>query len=188
MPLGVILVITDKNHISPNEKVNSILGGIVNITRSIPFIILMIAIIPFTRFIIGTSIGATATVVPLVICAIPFVARIVDTALKETDKGIIEAAKSMGASPWEIIIKVMIPETLPSLLLGASVVTITHIGYSATAGVVGGGGLGDIAIRYGYYRYQKDLMIITIVILVLIVQVIQSVGNFMSRKIDKKNK
>lgn len=188
LPLGVILVITDKNHILPNKKLNALLGGVINVTRSVPFIILLIAIIPFTRLIVGTTIGATASVVPLVIGAIPFVARMVETSLKDIDRGTIEAAQSMGASPWEIIRKVMIPETLPSLILGLSITTITLIGYSAMAGAVGGGGLGDIAIRYGYYRYQKDLMIFTIILLVVIVQFVQSTGNFLSRKIDKKNK
>lgn len=188
LPLGVILVVTDKKHILPNQKVNSTLGWIINITRSVPFIILLIAIIPFTRFVVGTTIGATASVVPLVVGAIPFVARMVETSLKEVDRGTIEAAQSMGASPWEIIGKVMIPETMPSLILGLSITTITLIGYSAMAGAVGGGGLGDIAIRYGYYRYQKDLMILTILLLILIVQVVQSTGNFLSHKIDKKNK
>lgn len=188
LPLGVILVITDRNHILPSPKLNAALGGIINVTRSVPFIILLIAIIPLTRLIVGTSIGATASVVPLVAGAIPFVARLVETALKDVDRGILEAAQSMGASPWEIIKKVMIPETLPSLILGLSITTITLIGYSAMAGAVGGGGLGDIAIRYGYYRYQKDLMILTIVLLVIIVQLVQSAGNFLSRKIDKKNK
>ena len=188
LPLGVVLVITDKRHILPNPKLNAALGGIINITRSVPFIILLIAIIPFTRFVVGTSIGATASVVPLVVGATPFVARLVETALKEADWGTVEAAQSMGASPWEIIRKVMIPETMPSLILGFSITTITLIGYSAMAGAVGGGGLGDIAIRYGYYRYQKDLMILTILLLVLIVQVVQSTGSFLSRKIDKKNK
>jgi D-methionine transport system permease protein len=188
LPLGVILVITDKNHILPNKKLNTLLGGVINVTRSVPFIILLIAIIPFTRLIVGTTIGATASVVPLVIGAIPFVARMVETSLKDIDRGTIEAAQSMGASPWEIIRKVMIPETLPSLILGVSITTITLIGYSAMAGAVGGGGLGDIAIRYGYYRYQKDLMILTIILLVVIVQLVQSTGNFLSRKIDKKNK
>jgi D-methionine transport system permease protein len=172
----------------PNPKLNSILGWIINVTRSVPFIILLIAIIPFTRFVVGTTIGPTASVVPLVVGAIPFVARMVETSLKEVDRGMIEAAQSIGASPREIIGKVMIPETMPSLILGLSITTITLVGYSAMAGAVGGGGLGDIAIRYGYYRYQKDLMILTILLLILIVQVIQSTGNFLSRKIDKKNK
>jgi D-methionine transport system permease protein len=188
MPLGIILVITDKKHILPNNRLNVALESIINITRSIPFIILLIAVIPFTRIIVGTSIGATASIVPLVIGAIPFVARMVETSLKEVDRGLIEAAQSIGASPWKIISSVMVPETLPSLILGVSITTITLIGYSAMAGVVGGGGLGDIAIRNGYYRYQKDLMILTIVLLVIIVQIVQSLGSFLSRKIDKKNK
>ncbi|HEX7055958.1 MAG TPA: methionine ABC transporter permease [Bacilli bacterium] len=188
LPLGVILVITDKNHITPRKKLNTVLGSVVNITRSVPFIILLIAIIPFTRMVAGTSIGPTASVVPLAIGAIPFVARMVEASLKEVDRGMIEAAQSMGASPWTIITKVMIPETVPSLILGLSITTITLIGYSAMAGVVGGGGLGDIAIRYGYYRYQKDLMLLTIVLLIVIVQLVQSAGDFLSRKIDKRHK
>lgn len=187
LPLGIILVITEKRHILPNVRLNAVLGWIINITRSVPFIILLIAVIPFTRFVVGTSIGATASVVPLVIGATPFVARIVETSLKEIDRGIIEAAESMGASPWEIITKVLIPETLPSLILGVSITTITLIGYSAMAGAVGGGGLGDIAIRYGYHRYETNLMFITILLLVIIVQFVQSTGNFLSKKIDKKN-
>lgn len=186
LPLGIILVITGKKHIMPNYRLNTIINGIINFTRSVPFIILLIAVIPFTRFVIGTSIGATASVVPLVLAATPFVARMVETSLKEVDWGIIEAAQSMGASPWEIILKVMVRETLPSLILGLSITTITLIGYSAMAGTVGGGGLGDIAIRYGYYRYEKGLMLITIILLVFIVQIVQSVGNFLSYKIDKK--
>lgn len=187
LPLGIILVITGENHITPNKKLNVILGGIINITRSVPFIILLIAIIPFTRLIVGSTIGATASVVPLVIGAIPFVARMVETSLKDMEWGVIEAAQAMGTSPWRIITKVMVPETLPSLILGLSITTITLIGYSAMAGAVGGGGLGDIAIRYGYYRYKKELMFLTIILLIVIVQVIQSTGNFLSRKIDKKN-
>lgn len=188
MPLGIILVITDKRHILPHDRLNALLGGIVNITRSIPFIILLIAVIPFTRIMVGTSIGPTASVVPLALAAIPFVARLVEASMKDLDRGLIEAALSMGASPWQVIGKVMIPETLPSLILGVSITTITLIGYSAMAGVVGGGGLGDIAVRYGYYRYQKDLMFLTIILLVVIVQIVQTAGNHLSRKIDKKNR
>ncbi|ATW28963.1 methionine ABC transporter permease [Candidatus Formimonas warabiya] len=188
LPLGVVSVVTETNGILPNSKLHSCLDKVINIGRSIPFIILLIAMIPLTRLIVGTSIGSTASVVPLVIAAVPFVARMVETALKEIDQGMIEAAQSMGASPWQIIKKVMIPETMPSLILGASITTITLIGYSAMAGVVGGGGLGDLAIRYGYYRYQKDIMFLTIVLLVVFVQVVQSLGNYLSRKMDKKNK
>ena len=187
LPLGVILVVTEKNHILPNIRLNAVLGWIINITRSVPFIILLIAVIPVTRLVVGTSIGPTASVVPLVIGATPFVARIVETSLKEVDRGIIEAAQSMGARPWEIITRVMVPETMPSLILGVSITTITLIGYSAMAGVVGGGGLGDIAIRYGYYRYESYYMFLTILLLVIIVQLVQSTGTFLSKKIDKRN-
>jgi D-methionine transport system permease protein len=188
MPLGIILVITDRQHILPRSRLNAVLGGIVNVMRSIPFIILLIAVIPFTRIVVGTSIGPTASVVPLAIGAIPFVARMVEASVKEVDWGVVEAALAMGASPWQLITKVLVPETMPSLILGMSITVITLIGYSAMAGVVGGGGLGDIAIRYGYYRYQEDLMFLTIVLLIIIVQLIQSAGNYLSRKIDKKNR
>jgi D-methionine transport system permease protein len=188
MPLGIILVVTDQRHILPHDRLNAILGALVNLTRSIPFIILLIAVIPFTRIVVGTSIGPTASVVPLAMAATPFVARLAETSMKEVDKGVIEAALAMGASPWQIVSRVMVPETLPSLILGVSITTITLIGYSAMAGVVGGGGLGDIAIRYGYYRYQKDLMFLTIILLVVIVQIIQTAGNYISGRIDKKNR
>lgn len=188
LPLGVISVVSEPAGILPNPKLHNVLDKIINITRSIPFIILLIALLPLTRLIVGTTIGPTASIVPLTIAAIPFVARLVETALKEIDYGIIEAAQSMGATPWQIIRKVMIPETLPSLIMGASITTITLIGYSAMAGVCGGGGLGDLAIRYGYYRYEDDVMILTIVLLVIIVQIIQSIGDYLSKRIDKKNK
>ncbi len=187
LPLGIAVVITEEHGILPSSKLNRTLDAIINFTRSIPFIILLIAVIPFTRWVVGTSIGATASIVPLVIGAIPFVARMVESSLKEIDKGIIEAALAMGASPMQIITKVMVPETLPSLILGASITTITLIGYSAMAGTVGGGGLGDLAIRYGYHRYQNDMMVLTIGLLIIIVQVVQSFGNFLARKIDKKS-
>lgn len=188
LPLGIAVVVTEENHILPGRRINFILSGIVNILRSVPFIILLIAIIPLTRLIVGTTIGVAASIVPLVIAAVPFVARLVETSLKEIDRGVIEAAQSIGASPWQIIYKVMLPETMPSLILGASITTITLIGYSAMAGAVGGGGLGDLAIRYGYYRYQKDIMFLTIALLILIVQIIQSLGNFISRRIDRRKK
>ena len=188
LPMGIVLVITEESHILPHGRLNAILGGIVNVTRSVPFIILLIAVIPLTRLIVGTSIGATASIVPLVIGAVPFVARMVETSMKDLDRGVIEAAQSMGASPWQIIFKVMVPETLPSIILGVSITTITLIGYSAMAGVVGGGGLGDIAIRYGYHRYQTDLMFLTIILLIIIVQAVQSAGNYLSKKNDKKNR
>jgi D-methionine transport system permease protein len=188
LPMGIAIVATEERHILPNRVVNVVLGWIVNIGRSIPFIILLIAIIPFTRLVVGTTIGSSASVVPLTVGAIPFVARMVETSMKEIDRGVIEAAQSMGTSPWHIITKVMVPETMPSLILGLSITTITLTGYSAMAGAVGGGGLGDIAIRYGYYRYQSDVMLITIILLVIIVQIVQSLGSGLSFRIDKKNR
>ncbi len=165
-----------------------ILGWIVNIGRSIPFIILMVALILFTKFVVGKSIGSTAAIVPLVIAAAPFIARLVETSLQELDEGVIEAAKAMGASNWQIVYKVMLPESIPSLVRGMTIALITLIGYSAMAGTVGGGGLGDLAIRYGYNRYQDDVMILTIILLVILVQLIQVVFNFIAKKIDKKNR
>jgi D-methionine transport system permease protein len=187
LPIGIFLVVTEDNHILPARNFNRVLGTIVNVARSVPFIILMIALIPFTRAVMGTAIGVRASVVPLVIGATPFVARLVEGSLKELNKGIIEAATSMGCSKFEIIYKVMIPESLPSLILGASLTTITLVGYSAMAGVLGGGGLGDIAIRYGFYRYETELMMVTIVLLVLIVQIIQVIGNRLSKRINRLN-
>jgi D-methionine transport system permease protein len=186
LPLGVALVVTDAKGLRPAPAFNRVLGSAVNIVRSVPFIILLIAAIPFTRLVVGTSIGSTASIVPLALGAIPFVARMVESSLKELDYGAIEAAQSMGASLRQIILGVLLPECLPSLILGGTIAVITLIGYSAMAGTVGGGGLGDIAIRYGYYRYQNDLMVLTILLLLLIVEAVQSVGNLLSRKADRK--
>lgn len=186
VPLGVILVITSRGHIMQNEAVNKGLGAIVNATRSIPFIILMVAIIPFTRLVAGTSIGTTAACVPLTLAAIPFLARLVETAIKEVNGGVIEAAQSMGATPLQIIWKVLLPEALPTLIDNITVLIVNLISYSAMAGAIGGGGLGDIAIRYGYQRFQGDVMLATIVILIVLVQVIQSLGDYLSRKVNKK--
>ena len=186
VPLGVILVITSRGHIMQNEAVNKALGAIVNATRSIPFIILMVAIIPFTRLVAGTSIGTTAACVPLTLAAIPFLARLVETAIKEVNGGVIEAAQSMGATPLQIIWKVLLPEALPTLIDNITVLIVNLISYSAMAGAIGGGGLGDIAIRYGYQRFQGDVMLATIVILIILVQVIQSLGDYLSRKVNKK--
>ena len=186
VPLGVILVITSRGHIMQNEAVNKVLGAIVNATRSIPFIILMVAIIPFTRLVAGTSIGTTAACVPLTLAAIPFLARLVETAIKEVNGGVIEAAQSMGATPLQIIWKVLLPEALPTLIDNITVLIVNLISYSAMAGAIGGGGLGDIAIRYGYQRFQGDVMLATIVILIALVQVIQSLGDYLSRKVNKK--
>ncbi|MGE4272977.1 MAG: methionine ABC transporter permease [Desulfitobacterium sp.] len=182
VPLGVILVISSPNHISPNPWVERILGTIINIFRSIPFIILLVLIIPFTRAIVGTYIGTTAAIVPLVISSAPFVARMVESSLKEVPYGVIEAALSMGSSPWQIIKKVLLPEAKGSLVLGVAITTISIIGYTAMAGAVGGGGLGAVAIQYGYNRFRTDIMLLTVVILVLIVQVIQSLGTMLARR------
>lgn len=186
LPLGVILVITSKGGICENLTINRILGVIVNILRSVPFLILLVAVIPITRFIVGTSIGSNATIVPLVIGASPFVARMVESSLREVDRGVVEASLSMGASPMDIITKVMIKESMPSLIVGMALSTTTILSYSALAGFVGGGGLGDIAIRYGYQRYQTDMMMITVVLLVVIVQIIQFIGDKVSVKIDRR--
>ncbi|HEX2926004.1 MAG TPA: methionine ABC transporter permease [Ruminiclostridium sp.] len=186
LPLGVLLVTSEENGIMPLPKLNKVLNLLVNLLRSVPFLILLIAVIPFTRFIIGTTIGSTATVVPLVIAAAPFIARLVESSIKEVDKGVIEAAVSMGCSPLQIIRKVMIPEAVPSLMVGAAIATTTILGYSAMAGIVGGGGLGDIAIRYGYYRYENGIMIVTVIILVVVVQILQEIGMKIARKLDKR--
>ena len=186
VPLGVILVITSRGHIMQNDAVNKVLGAIVNATRSIPFIILMVAIIPFTRLVAGTSIGTTAACVPLTLAAIPFLARLVETAIKEVNGGVIEAAQSMGATPLQIIWKVLLPEALPTLIDNITVLIVNLISYSAMAGAIDGGGLGDIAIRYGYQRFQGDVMLATIIILIVLVQVIQSAGDYLSRKVNKK--
>jgi D-methionine transport system permease protein len=186
IPLGIILVTTDKGHILENLPVNRVLGAIVNVFRSVPFIILMVALIPFTRAVVGSSIGTTAAIVPLVISATPFVARLVETSLKEVPWGVIEASLAMGASPWQIILKVLLPEARSSLVLGFAITTISIVGYTAMAGAIGGGGLGDLAIRYGYNRFRTDIMIATVVILVILVQVIQSLGDNLAAKINRK--
>nr|WP_211231277.1 methionine ABC transporter permease [Halonatronum saccharophilum] len=185
IPLGVGVVVTEDGNILESKGINFILSTIINITRSIPFIVLLVALIPFTRFIVGTSIGTTASIVPLTVGAIPFIGRIVESAIKEVDGGVIEAAQSMGATPWEIVTKVLLPESLPTLVLGLTITLISLIGYSAIVGAIGGGGLGDIAIRYGYHRYQTDIMIKTIILLVVMVQLIQHFGNLLARKLDR---
>ena len=186
LPLGVILTITQPNGIRPNRAVNQILGWIVNVGRSLPFIILMVAIMPFTKLIVGTKIGVKGAIVPLIVSAAPFIARMVETSLAEVESGVVEAAQSMGASTFQIIWKVLLPESKPSLLIGAAISTTTILGYSAMAGAVGGGGLGGIAINYGYYRYETDIMLVTVAILVIIVQVIQEIGMRLARKSDKR--
>ena len=186
IPLGVFLVISDKNGIHPMSSLNWLVGGIVNILRSVPFLIMMITIQPLTRMIVGTIIATKAAIVALVVSAAPFVARMVEQSLLEIDHGVIEAAQSMGASNTQIIAKVLLPESKPSLLNGALVSATTILGYSAMAGFIGGGGLGDIAIRYGYNRYDTGTMLITVVLLVILVQIIQSVGSRIAKRSDKR--
>ena len=186
LPLGIWFAVTAPGGLKPNRGVNTVLGWIINIGRSIPFIILLVAIIPFTRLVVGTSLGVPGAVVPLTVAAAPFVARIVEQSLAEVDKGLIEAAHSFGASNFQIVTKVMLKESLPSLVRGVAITFVNLFGYSAMAGTVGAGGLGDIAIRYGYYRYQTDVMLVTIVILVVLVQVLQGIGMIISRKLDRR--
>lgn len=188
LPMGIALVVTAKDGLRPNKIVYKILDVVVNIVRSVPFLILLILVIPITRVIVGKSYGATATIVPLTLAAAPFIARMVESSLLEVDKGVIEAAQSMGAGLWTIIWKVLITEARTSLIVGGTIALGTILGYSAMAGAVGGGGLGDIAIRYGYYRYQTDIMLVTVVLLVLLVQVLQIAGTKMSKKLDKRMK
>ena len=187
LPMGIILVVTAPKGLRPNQVVYRILDVIVNITRSIPFLILMILIMPFTRILVGKTYGTTATIVPRALAAAPFIARMVESSLLEVDHGVIEAAQSMGASLWTIIWKVLLAEARTSLIVGATIALGTILGYSAMAGTIGGGGLGDIAMRYGYYRYQADIMIIAVVLLVLLVQILQVVGMILSKKLDRRN-
>ena len=186
VPLGVILVSTSRGHILQNLWLNRILGYIANATRSTPFIILMVAIIPLTRVLAGTSIGTNAAIVPLSIAAIPFVGRVVEAALREVDYGLIEAAQAMGASPMQIIRRVLLPEAMPSIVSGLTLTVISLIGYSAMAGAIGGGGLGDLAIRFGYQRFRVDVMISTVVILIALVQLVQTAGDQVSQRLNKK--
>ena len=186
LPLGITLAVTGQNGIRPNAWIYKLLDAIANIIRSIPFLILLILVIPLTKLIVGQSYGSTATIVPLVIAAAPFIARMVESSLLEVDKGVIEAAQSMGASTFEIIWKVLLVEARTSLIVGLTIATGTILGYSAMAGAVGGGGLGAIAIQYGYNRYQTDIMIVTIVLLVIIFQMIQGLGMYLSKKFDRR--
>ena len=188
LPLGVSLAVTDENGIKPNKVIYRVLDFIVNIGRSIPFLILLILLIPFTKLIVGKSYGTTATIVPLTISAIPFIGRMVESSIKEVDHGVIEAAQSLGASTFTIIKRVLLGEARISILNGAVIAIGTIIGYSAMAGAVGGGGLGDIAIRYGYYRYETTVMIVTVIIIVLLVQLFQYLGNTLAIKLDKRKR
>ena len=186
LPMGIILTVTDKDGIRSNAAVYKVLDVIVNILRSVPFLILLILVMPFTKAVVGKTYGSTATIVPLVIAAAPFIARMVESSLKEVDPGVIEAAVSMGAGTGTVIWKVMLAEARTSLLVGVTIAIGTILGYSAMAGTVGGGGLGDIAIQYGYYRYETEIMIVTVVVLVVLVQILQSIGMMVSRKLDKR--
>lgn len=186
LPLGILLVVTRKGHLLENLPVFNVLNGIINVFRSIPFIILMVAIIPVTRLIVGTSIGTAAAVVPLVFYAGPYIARLIENSLLEVEPGVIEAAESMGATPWQIIIKFLIPEALSSLVLAFTIATVGLVGASAMAGAVGGGGLGDLAITYGYQRFDTTVMLITVGILVIMVQGLQTLGNISSKKIRRR--
>ncbi len=186
LPLGILLVVTDEDGIAPFIGLNKVLGVIVNLIRSVPFVILLITLIPFTRFVVGTTLGAKAIIPPLIIGSAPYIARLVESSLKEVDKGVIEAAQSMGATTFQIIWKVLIPEAKPSLIIGGAIAVTTILGYSAMSGFVGGGGLSDIAIRYGYYRYETSMMLITVVFLVIIVQIVQELGIKLMKRNDKR--
>ncbi len=186
IPLGVALVVTAPDGLRPHRALNAVLGWVVNIGRSIPFIILLVALIPFTRWIVGTSLGVPGAVVPLVVAAAPFVGRMVEQSLAEVDGGLVEAAQSFGANLWQIVTKVFLRESLPSLIRGVSITFVTLFGYSAMAGTVGAGGLGDIAVRYGYQRYQEDVMVAAVILCIILVQIFQSIGNAVARKVDKR--
>lgn len=186
LPLGVALILTQPHGIRPHRGVYRVLDWIVNIGRSVPFIILMVAIMPFTRMVVGTTIGVKGAIVPLVVSAAPFIARMVETSLAEVDAGVVEAAQSMGASRLQIVWKVYLPEAVPSLILGASISIITLLGYTAIAGAVGAGGLGDLAIRYGYQRSVPSMMLATVVLIIVLVQIIQSLFSWLSTKMDKR--
>jgi len=186
LPLGIVMVVTDKSGIRPRLLLNKVLDVIINILRSVPFLILMIVLIPFTRAIAGTTIGPKAAVVSLVVAAAPFIARLVESSIKEVDYGVIEAAQSMGASPLDIVCKVLLPEAKPSLIVGSAIAVTTILSYSAMAGIIGGGGLGAIAINYGYYRYEVGIMLVTVALLVVIVQIFQETGMRLAKKFDKR--
>ena len=188
LPLGLLLVVSDKNGIRPIPVLNTVLGVIINILRSIPFLILGVMISPLTRAITGSSIGTAAMVVPLTVAAAPYVARMVESSIKEVPFGVIEAAQSMGASPWQIVRKVLVPEAKPSLMVGGAISIVTILGYSAMAGFIGGGGLGTIAVNYGYNRYRADIMLVACIIIVIVVQIFQVAGMWLARRLDKRNR
>ncbi len=186
LPLGVVMVVTDKDGVRPVRWLNTVLGVVINVVRSVPFLILLFAIIPFTRWVVGTTIGSPAMIVPLVVAAAPFVARMVESSLKEVDRGVVEAAEACGASPLQIVTRVLLPEAAPSLLNGSAIAVTTILGYSAMAGIVGGGGLGGIAINYGYYKGNETIMLWMVAFLVIIVQAFQETGNRLTRRTDKR--
>ena len=188
LPLGVFLATSRKGELYAAPMVNRLLGVVVNALRSTPFIILVVAIIPLTRFLTGTSIGTTAAIVPLTIATIPFVARLVESAIREVDPGLVEAARAMGASPRQIVAKVLVPEALPSITLGITLTIVSLIGYSAMVGAVGGGGLGDLGIRYGYQRFMPEVMATVVLVLICLVQGVQTIGDRLSRRLDKRNR
>jgi len=186
LPLGTFLATSQRGELLSAPWMNKVLGLVVNATRSVPFIILVVAIIPFTRLVAGTSIGTTAAIVPLTLAAVPFIARLVENAIREVDSGLIEAARAMGATPMQIIRKVLIPEALPGITLGLTLAVVSLIGYSAMVGAVGGEGLGDLGIRYGYQRFMPEVMAIVVVILIVLVQLVQSIGEWIAAKVDKR--
>ncbi|BDG09839.1 methionine ABC transporter permease [Anaeromyxobacter paludicola] len=186
LPLGVLLHVTGRGQLLEHGPFNRLLGAVVNAGRSVPFIILLVAIIPFTRLVVGTSLGTAAAIVPLTVGAIPYVARLAEAALREVDHGLVEAAQAMGASPRQVILKVLIPEALPGLVAAFTITVVTLVGYSAMAGAVGGGGLGDLGIRYGYQRFQPEVMIAVVIVLIVLVQGLQSAGDRLARRLDKR--
>jgi D-methionine transport system permease protein len=186
LPLGVFLATSKRGELFAAPAVNAVLGIIVNATRSTPFIILVVAIIPFTRLIAGTSIGTTAAIVPLTIASTPFIARLIEGAIREVDQGLVEAARSMGATPVQIVRKVLIPEALPAITLGLTLAIVSLLGFSAMVGAVGGGGLGDLGIRYGYQRFMPDVMAAVVIVLIVLVQAVQSIGDRLSRRLNKR--
>ncbi len=186
LPLGVLLVVTDRQGLLEHLPFNRVLGILANAVRSTPFIILLVAVIPFTRWVVGTSIGTTAAIVPLTIAAIPFIARLVETALREVDRGLIEALLAMGATPWQVIRTALIPEAMPGIVAGLTITLVSLIGHSAMAGAVGGGGLGDLGIRYGYQRFLPDVMALVVVVLIVLVQIVQSAGDRLVRRLSHR--
>jgi len=188
LPIGVFLATSGKGELFPAPKTNRVLGLIVNAARSTPFIILVVAIVPLTRLLTGTSIGTWAAIVPLTIATIPFFARLVESAIREIDKGLIEAARAMGATPFQIVFKVLLPEARPSILMALTMTIVSLIGYSAMVGAVGGGGLGDLGIRYGYQRFNPEMMVMVVIVLIVLVQLVQSAGDGLARRFDKRNR